>query len=89
MTLLTDEERRPASRFLRKHMGSGVYVCGSAVPSSTPVTTLGPPDLPLPQAHLGRAAVPIDERVEAVVLGVLGETDIAKRLARGRRRMDA
>jgi DNA invertase Pin-like site-specific DNA recombinase len=80
--LLTDPARRPASAFLRKHMGSGVYVCGKCgekLYAGKQGSRRGMAYL-CRTGHLGRAGAPIDLMVEAVVLGVLAETDIAKKL---------
>ena len=81
-TLLNDPKRRPASSFVRKHVGSGVYTCGKCG---------GPLYAGFPhgrnkmlyickQNHLGRVGEPIDTMVEAVVLRVLQGTDIASKL---------
>jgi DNA invertase Pin-like site-specific DNA recombinase len=81
--LLTDPARRPSSAFIRKHMGSGVYVCGKCGAKLYGAHPHGPDKLVYVcrnNQHLGRAGAPIDAIVEGVVLGVLAETDIAKRL---------
>jgi site-specific DNA recombinase len=84
VALLSDPKRRPASAFIRKHIGSGVYVCGKCGGK----LYAGYPhkrDRMLylcKNAHLGRVGEPIDALVEGVVLGVLAETDIAARLTK-------
>ncbi|OBK29523.1 hypothetical protein A5634_18115 [Mycobacterium asiaticum] len=81
--VLTDPERRPASRFERKYLGSGIYVCGVCGDRLYA-------NCPRPgrfiyrcrKAHLGRTGAPIDEIVEAVALSVLSETNIVERLVK-------
>jgi DNA invertase Pin-like site-specific DNA recombinase len=82
--LLTDPARRPSAAFVRKYLGSGVYVCGRCGGKLYAAHPHGPDKLLYicRTTHLGRAGAPIDAMVEAVVLGVLAETDIAKRLTR-------
>jgi hypothetical protein len=82
--LLTDPARRPASAFLRKYMGSGVYVCGvcgEKLYAGKPNGRRAMAYLCRNGGHLGRAGAPIDLMVEAVVLGVLTESpNIARKL---------
>jgi DNA invertase Pin-like site-specific DNA recombinase len=82
--LLSDPARRPNSAFVRKYLGSGVYVCGRCGGKLYAAHPHGPDKLLYicRTTHLGRAGAPIDAMVEAVVLGVLAETDIATRLTR-------
>jgi DNA invertase Pin-like site-specific DNA recombinase len=84
LQLLTDPARRPSSAFIRKYLGSGVYVCGKCGGKLYAAHPHGPDKLlyVCRTTHLGRAGEPIDAMVEAVVLGVLAETDIAKRLTK-------
>jgi len=82
--LLTDPARRKPSAFIRKYLGSGVYVCGKCGGKLYAAHPHGPDKLMYVcrTTHLGRSGAPIDAMVEAVVLGVLAETDIAARLTK-------
>jgi site-specific DNA recombinase len=81
-TLLTDPKRRPASSFVRKHVGSGVYLCGKCGGKLYAGFPHGRNKMLYicKQNHLGRVGEPIDTMVEAVVLKVLQGTDIASKL---------
>jgi site-specific DNA recombinase len=80
---LSNPKRRSASSTERKHLGSGLYVCGicggklySASPGKGRLI-YGCRAL----KHLGRVAEPLDEYVESVVLNVLSASDIRKHLS--------
>ncbi|HTY35126.1 recombinase family protein [Mycobacterium sp.] len=80
---LSDEARRPATAFERRHMGSGVYQCG--VCDGKLYATFPSAARPMlysckPHKHVARLAAPLDELVTEVVLGVLRRDDIASRL---------
>ena len=81
---LSDPERRPATAFERKHMGSSVYRC--SVCDGLLYTVFVSKDRPMmygckPHKHVVRLAEPLDELVTATVLTLLKSTDIASRLA--------
>ena len=81
--LLTDPARRPSSAFIRKYLGSGVYVCGKCGGKLYAAHPHGPDKMLYVcrnNQHLGRVGAPIDAIVEGVVLKVLAKTDIAQRL---------
>jgi site-specific DNA recombinase len=81
---LSDPARRPATAFERKHVGSGVYLCGvcggllyaSFVGAARPMMYSCKP-----HRHVARLAGPIDELVEATVLRLLSDAGAASRLA--------
>ena len=82
---LADETRRPASFFERRHMLSGIAVCGIC---GKPMYAAAPhgPDRPKiyackPTKHCSRLAGPLDELVESLVLTLLADPRIAQRLA--------
>jgi DNA invertase Pin-like site-specific DNA recombinase len=85
VAFLSDPARRPATAFERKHMGSGVYRCGrcdGVLYAAYP----GGGARPMVYAckkntHVARMAAPLDELVEATVLRLLSDADIASRLA--------
>ena len=87
IAFLTDESRRPAVSFERKHMGSGVYEC-SVCDGKLYATYPHGPRRPMvyacrPAVHVARLGGPLDELVEALVLARLREAGIAARLHGG------
>lgn len=86
VALLSDESRRPASRFVRKHLGSGVYTCGKCgkkLYASYPHGSGRPMAYVCkPTKHLGRSGEQIDRMVEGYVVGLLEDSDLMKRLAK-------
>lgn len=89
VAFLSDESRTPAAAFERRHLLSGVAVCGVC---GARLYSAGPGygHRPRPRvyvcressgAHVGRLADPLDELIEATVLELLQRNDIAARLA--------
>jgi site-specific DNA recombinase len=85
VAFLSDSERRPATTFERKHMGSGVYRCGvcdgKLFSSFRGRAARGMVYVCKPHIHVGRVGEPLDELVSAVVLKLLRGADIESRLA--------
>ena len=88
VAFLTDSSRRPATSFERRHMGSGVYICGkcgermyATVPHGSDRMTY----MCRRNFHLARLGAPLDEYVEIVVLKALRGTDIHLLLQDGRK----
>lgn len=83
VAFLTNPKRRNAASTERKHLGSGLYlcgICGGKLYSASP----GQGRLIYgcrAFKHLGRTAEPLDQYVESVVLNVLSVTDIRKYLS--------
>jgi len=82
---LKDKSRRPAVSFERKHVGSGVYVCGkddcgAKLYAARPHGTRSVTYICRANAHLGRVAAPLDAYVEMLVLKLLRRSDIARKL---------
>jgi DNA invertase Pin-like site-specific DNA recombinase len=84
VAFLADDSRRPSSSFERRHMLSGVAVCGIC---GAPMYAAAPhgPDRPKiyackPSKHCSRLAGPLDELVESIVLALLRDPRIGKRL---------
>lgn len=87
VAFLSDETRRPSSSFERRHMLSGVAVCGicgGLMYAATPGRTHGSGRPRIyacrPSKHCSRLAGPLDELVEATVLALLADPRIARRL---------
>lgn len=85
VAFLGDPARKRASRFERKHTGSGIYVCakcGNRVYAAYPQGRGRGKMLYIckPTNHVARLGNPLDKYVESVVLGVLAKTDIRSRL---------
>ena len=80
---LEDPARRPGHIFERKHMGSGVYRCGTCGgPLYAMFVTKTRPMMYgcKPHKHVVRLAAPLDEYVSAIVLALLRRADIGPRL---------
>ncbi len=91
VALLTARSKRNATAFERAHPGSGVYLCGVCGGPLHAGFTGGRMQYRCRSRgtgkkgerrapHVARRGAPVDEMVERVVLGVLSQTDIAKRL---------
>jgi site-specific DNA recombinase len=81
---LSDPDRRTATAFERRHIGSGVYECG-VCGNKLYASFRGRRDRGMvyvckPHIHVGRVGEPLDELVSAVVLKYLSDTDIRARL---------
>jgi DNA invertase Pin-like site-specific DNA recombinase len=82
VAFLSDETRRPATLFERRHLLSGVAVCGVCGHKMYAAAPHGP-DRPKiyacrPTKHCSRLAGPLDEAVEAAVLARLADPRIAR-----------
>lgn len=73
--LLRDELRRTQTGTVRKHLGSGLYLCG---PCQKPVTSWSGGRYRCREgAHVNRSRQPVDEFVEAVLVERLSRPDVA------------
>jgi DNA invertase Pin-like site-specific DNA recombinase len=83
VAFLSDPARRPATAFERKHMGSTVYRCGvcdGLLYAAYPGTARQMVYACKTKTHVARMAAPLDELVEATVLRLLSDADIASQL---------
>lgn len=80
--LLNDPTRRPASRFVRLYIGSGVYICGRCGEKMYAKFPHGQDRMMYAcrTKHLYREGEPIDIMAERMAFKVLSETDIMARL---------
>ena len=88
VVFLTDSSRRPATSFERRHMGSGVYVCGKCRGRMYATVPHGPDRMTYACRsgyNLARLGAPLDEYVEMVVLEYLRGSDIHLLLHDGRK----
>jgi site-specific DNA recombinase len=84
VAFLSDPSRKHHSAFERKYMGSGVYKCGKCGNAMYGAHPHGPNRSMLyvckPTAHVARIGAPLDEYVEALVLGWLGDPETQQRV---------
>jgi site-specific DNA recombinase len=85
IAFLKDPARRPAVSFERRHLGSGVYLCGICGNKLYAAYPHGPGRkmtyLCRPTAHIARLGVPLDALIESVVLEYLAGNEHWRRAA--------
>lgn len=80
VAFLGDPARNPGSRFVRKHMGSGVYRCGLCGEKLYISGHRGYLMYRCRAMHLSRRGDSLDQYIESLVVSILSETGIRARL---------